>query len=905
MRHSPRSLHLRTLALVALVTLIQACGGGGGGGGSSGSGGSGGGGSTSTLRVALSTSSLSWAYFPDATPASQLAVAVVTGTYDGTIYVGAIVENNGTVNAIDPVIPLTISSDRATALLKPAAALPIGTYSGRILFLACSDSACNNRIGGTPLPLPFTVTVQTPVQTTPASITANAVSGSAFSQLIAVQPGVGESTFTAETTSSFIRIENRTANGFTLKLLSLPVGTYSGTINLAGDLGSHSMTAVSYTVAAPQGGQHGLSVAPGSLTFSTTEGAVSAAQPVVVTEPSWLPGLKPPVVRYAAGQTGDWLRVTPVPNGYSVSADAGAVSTGTYSAILDVQANSLPNGIADPFGVLPRESVNIALTVGAGLVRPADVLHIIDSEDTAAELTGNLRVNIAGGPPVTWNAVSSAPWLAVTPSGQTGTDLTYAVDAQWARSTAINFQDYPADITLSVPGSPITPAHFTVVVSPRFATVGGVGARLQLAGQGTRLVVTGKGFAALADPAARISIPNAAITAVERSSDQKLLVDVQALSVGTYSVLVGNALGATPTSESFRVITPVPAAYATAPTGHYLSTLFADDERGVLYGILIVGPTRTLYRFRPSGAAWTSDIVLPGADVTNAGLLSDGSLIATTSPGTIHILDGATLTETSQLTVPGGIGMPLWSDSGIPVGADGKAWLNLTPVCGSTFAKLGYYDPSDAGVHDVAVPGGSFCPFINGLDFSMARNGERLLISPLPSVNSLLYMDTSDRTVHQSSAPNVSWINSARSNDDGTRIVLDMVRVIDEQQSLVGKLVPPDYGSPGDYATSIAAAISPDGTRAYVLTYGYFDHAQAVQRNPRVHVFDTTAAVGDAALPVLGYFEIADYPSCYNAPLGCDITPPTAISMDGKTLYFGGSDRLVVTPIPQEVNLLH
>jgi hypothetical protein len=26
--------------------------------------------------------------------------------------------------------------------------------------------------------------------------------------------------------------------------------------------------------------------------------------------------------------------------------------------------------------------------------------------------------------------------------------------------------------------------------------------------------------------------------------------------------------------------------------------------------------------------------------------------------------------------------------------------------------------------------------------------------------------------------------------------------------------------------------------------------------------------------------------------------------MDGKTLYFGGSDRLVVTPIPQESNLL-
>jgi hypothetical protein len=824
----------------------------------------------------------------------------VTGDYPGTIYVGAIVENDGAVNAIDPVIPMTIDATRATAQLRPAAGLPIGSYTGRVLFLACSDPPCTNRIGGTPLTLPFTITVQAPVQATPSSIAASAVSGSAFSQLVAVQPGVGESTFAAETTSSFMQIESPTATGFTLKLPSLPVGTYTGTINLTGDLGSRSSMAVTYTVTAPAGGQHALSVAPASLTFSTTEGDVSAAQLVVVTEPSWLPGLKSPVASYAAGQADSWLLVAPAPNGYSVTADAGALSAGTYSATLEVQANPLPDGIADPFGVLQRQFVNIALTVGTGLVRPADVLHIIDSEDTAADLSGTVAVNIAGGPPVTWNAVSSEDWLTVTSSGQTGTNLTYAIDADWLRNTAVNFQDHAADVVLSVPGSSITPASFSVVVSPRLATVSGVGARLQLPGR-ARLVVSGKGFAALADPAARISIPAALIAAVERSGDQKLLVYVDALSVGTYSVSVGNALGATPTSEDFRAIMPAQPAYATVPTGGYLTQLRVDDERGVAYGIVLVGPTHVLHRFRPSGAVWTSDIVLPSADVTNVGVLADGSLIVTTNPRTIHILDGDTLTETSQLTVQGEIGEAWRTRPGIPVSGDGKAWMELTGTCGASFANLGYYDPRDASVHDVAIPGGSSCPYFEGPHFAIARNGERMLITP-PSGNLLLYMDASDRIVQQTSVP--AWSYSAYSNDDGTRTVIDMVRVIDDQHSLVGKLMPPDYSSPADYAVSIAAATSPDGARAYVLTYGYFDHAQPVQRKPRVYVFDTTAVVGDAALPVLGYFEIADYPSCYNTLLGCDTTPPAAISMDGKTLYFGGSDRLVVTPIPEEVSLL-
>jgi hypothetical protein len=869
------------------------------------------------LRVTLATTSLSWSYFPNAQPMGQVAIANATGTYNGTIYVGAVVENSGATNAINPDIPMTITNTQVTATVTPAASLPVGTYTGRILFLACSDQACNNRIGGTPLTLPFAVTVKAPIQANPATVNASATSGSTVSQSIAIQPGAGESGYTAVTsgaTAGFIQIASQTATGFTLNLASLPAGTYSATVNLTGSQGSTASLPVNYTVAVPAGGQHPLSVSPMSLTFSTTEGATSAAQTLTVTQPSWQPGLKTPVINYT-GPSG-WLSVVPEAGGYRVSASASALSAGSYSAMITIDTNLLPDNIINPFGV-GSQTVNVALTVGAGLVRPADVARVAGSEDdTAQELAGTVPINIAGGPVATWNAVSSNPaMLTVTPSGPTGSNLTYNINAGWLL-TATNYQEYTATISLSVPGSPITGTQFVIKVTPQFATVQGVGPRRVLAGQNAQLVVSGRGFAAISNPAARLSIPGVTITQVQRVNDQKLLVDINGLTAGSYAVSVGNALNRPVTSESFRVFSTTTPSYATAITNGYLQMLAVDDERGVVYGLKSGG---TLLRFQPSGGGWTVDPVPGLSDVTNFGLMADGSLLATTgtpsnTPATLRILNGNTLQQTSQVVYQRGIGALNWTRPGLPVGADGKVWLRLTGVC---YSELGYYDPADAAVHVLPVSSSSPCPYLDGPEFAIARNGERMVLWPHAFVNEdpkpMLYMDTSDRVLHvgnsRTSANIGGWGISAYSNNDGSRTLYDMYYVLDEVQNRVGNLEVPDYGPAipqapaAQGAAKIAAIISPDGTRAYVLTYRNGDISQPSQLKPRVYVFNTAVAVGNNPLPLLGYFELDHYPSCHVFQGGCDTRPPAAISMDGRTLYFGGSDLLVVKPIPLE-NLL-
>jgi len=100
---------------------------------------------------------------------------------------------------------------------------------------------------------------------------------------------------------------------------------------------------------------------------------------------------------------------------------------------------------------------------------------------------------------------------------------------------------------------------------------------------------------------------------------------------------------------------------------------------------------------------------------------------------------------------------------------------------------------------------------------------------------------------------------------------------------------------------SVASTVNSAGTRAYVLAYEQGDLSRTTPLFlPRVYVFNlTTAQAAGVRMPMLGYFTIADYPTCRNAQQ-CSIRPRAVLAADGNTLFFAGDARLVVTPIPAE-----
>jgi hypothetical protein len=295
------------------------------------------------------------------------------------------------------------------------------------------------------------------------------------------------------------------------------------------------------------------------------------------------------------------------------------------------------------------------------------------------------------------------------------------------------------------------------------------------------------------------------------------------------------------------------------------------------------------------------------------GVLNDGDVVVTTEPGILRVLDRHTLAEKFNVDL-GCTGVGPHSEGGLPVTIDGRVWLGRNSVANMCLANprplaLGSFDPVDRTFAALAIPSDPLLAtyFPDGPEFVMGRNGNRLVVQHNVNDFSLApfaYLNVPPSILQPSSPTTQRWWVNASSSDDGTRVLIDVHHVIDENSHRVGRLDIPGYGA-FDPAYQAGGIISPDGTRAYVLTYKMSDVNQgAPSVPPRVYVLATSASPpGDNPVAVFGYFEVADYPSCISSAAGCDRTPATAISLDGKTLFFAGNERFIVQPIPVEGTL--
>ena len=626
-----------------------------------------------------------------------------------------------------------------------------------------------------------------------------------------------------------------------------------------------------------------------------------------------MPGLVAPNISYQNGQ--GWLHVSDAPGGYQLVADASHLSAGTYIALFGPQYKPLPAGIVDPSPPTPYMSVS--LTVGLGLVQPADVSRVIGAETAVSDLSGTVPITVQGGPPVTWNATSNVPWLTVSSSGTTGSAMTYTIDPAFLH-TVQNYSENVATIRVTAPATSLTPMSFHIKAIPQLPEVVGVGGHVQLAGRATKLIVAGRGFGSIANAnlASRLGIVGATAGTVQRISDTKMVVDVSSLSVGTHEVSVSNALGIATATGSTVAVSPTTYAYATVATGQRIDELVIDDERGVIYGVHVsTGYTATdgnVRRFNLVGSTWVASAPqVPGA--SGLAVQHDGDLLITKSPGALTVVDATTFAQKFSLDLTCVAGHR--THNGFPVTLDGRVWLGqarINPNCvGSPlWGELGSFDPVTRKFQLFQGPGDVLAGTrsANGPDLLMARNGERLVIDQMngSAGSPINYLDVSEGFMHTSQQVAAAWEYGLQPgiSADGNRLLIEANHVLDAQLNIVGHLDIPPY-TPVFQSSPVAQALSPDGTRAYVLVVRASDLGQpSTTVKPRVIVYDTSGDVGPTAtVPVRGFFELNDYPSCLNDGSVCQFWPAAAISLDGNTLFFAGSDKLVVAPIPPEGTL--
>ncbi len=668
----------------------------------------------------------------------------------------------------------------------------------------------------------------------------------------------------------------RTASGLNVVASagSLSAGTYSASVILSAP-GTTLSVPVSFTVSP------GLVTSPSSFTFQTYEHAPAPAQALSYITQSWPNGTDIQItVEYAASASG-WLAATRTASGLNITASAAALAQGSYAATLVLTPPAPGSAVRIP----------VSLIVDSALLQPSNRAFVADSEATVATLTGSDTIHLAGGPSATWTATTATPWIHLTrATGDTGTALTYTVDLV-ALADLPNFSDQAGSITVSVPSTPITPVSFNVTLRKAFPEVTSLGPDLLVTGQASALTLRGKGFSALADAAARLSTPGMTPSAVHVLGDTELTLQVTPATAATIPIGFTNALGLDPAASTLRVITPQTYSYAAIPTNGNKRAIAFDAQRQAVYAANVDG--ETLVRFRYQASTWNVDAVSVPS-ILDAGMAPGGtSIVVTATPGRLRLLSPDDLSTQFTLDYPAGFPRNFtYQSEGIAPMNDGRSWLPT----GSFVGQLSYFDHRTRTIQPRTPQPELPTDFYYGPWMASSRDGSRLVVVQTASNSGppMLFMDASDDLL-QASSRQPTFATWLKLSDNGNRLLLDFREVRDRNWGLIGYLTLPDSSY-----FPVAQAVSPDGRRAYLLAYkaGVMGSWPTTEV-PRLFVFDTsTMSPVSTDLPVLGQFDVADYPTCRTSD--CDYRPKSTISPDGTTLFFIGSVNLVVVPIPEE-----
>lgn len=332
----------RAAAPLVLVALLAGCGGGGGGGG-------GGGTAPPPAGPAL-------VFTPASVNASVIAGTSITmnvlaavarpADFSGASVFASVTDANGVLLPSSSVV--NDNPNQYHAVLQSAPTLAAGNYKGNFNVRLCRDSACASQFPGSPVALPYDLTVlaagSVPFTAVPAMpLAASAQNGAAPPAAVTVAVGaLGRSWTAGNGGAAWLKLSATSGTGSGSLTVSydatgLAQGNYSANLTITSNDNQSVVLPVTLTVLPP-----GLVLGSNSVTFNAINGAAIASQVVSLDTDNKI------TANWSAVSNAAWLGVspasgaTPASTVLSVDPTKGPLASGTHNATITIT----PQGLA-------------------------------------------------------------------------------------------------------------------------------------------------------------------------------------------------------------------------------------------------------------------------------------------------------------------------------------------------------------------------------------------------------------------------------------------------------------------------------------------------------------------------------------------------------------------------------
>lgn len=850
-----------------LSMLLTSCGGGGNGGDSK----------ASSFSASFSPYSIAGTVVEGQNQYFDI-VASGNGNTGGTVYVQVLLDGVVMTDASWS----SVDNNKLLFRLSVSTTLAPGDYTGDVSFLACSDAQCAHTLGDSPYKIPFNIHVAKAFKLSSNAINISAESGAIPEpQQIAIQYPELESYSDYEvlansegSESPWMHIEKNADNSFSVRFDTARPNTYNGTIVVKlGDGNQYWISLpVQYTINEPPGGAHDLGVDIHQLNLVTGE-LGSVHQVINVTLPTWSNQLE-----FNHSFDTPWMTIKRLSETqFDVIASAAALERGNYSAWLNFSSGYTSTS----------QSVNITFQVGAGMTVTPAVSILLDGHTKPEELYGALLVKSTSETQFTWTATApNGKWIKIKRlSGTTGEALEYSFDKTALENLPNWGPDEVETIIVSGPSGNVTSQAIRFTVTKRMPGLTSVMPYIHPANTESRMILRGRGFDTLDNPAASIATTGMPLTSVTRLNDHEIAVIAQMQPAGRYHMTMTNPAGFIIGSVD-QLVADTPAyGYQSIPTSGNFGNVIYDAERNAIY--VANRSQKTVDRFYFNGNLWQKNSVRPDVySLSDIVMMEGGKYLAAMGGRNgafitrINLDSFVAVAETSldrrtQLNVAGNF-------PAISLSHGGAIWLSTTSKKTQiSYASSDYYGISWPPA-DIA---GDY--FVKGNWSFASASGEKVIFNDLEPGHPAVYKESGQMTPGALKAP-VEFKHLWAINEDGSRVVADNSNVYDRQWNLLGTVPVAARGS-------IASAFSADGSKLYSVAIDM----SATSLGMLVHIIDTSSPlVSNSELPEIGQFTVADIPACHLRAPDCDPSSKGFTSLDGKTLFVFGTEKLIIAPIP-------